>query len=689
MRALPVLSTALLIVPICALAQSAAKDAKPAAEAPAAKPSAPPPAALVSARPKTRAKTKKAEPKASPDGREPRRGRAASPSGPIGLDRAWSADTGAEQTFRLRLGLGFFSAEDWPSDGSSNDFLETEFALVYTAHKFVETWLGVHSTSNTNKGSQPQLLQTQGDVTLGVKGGAYITESVALGGAVGVHLLSGLGEGGFAGDGTSAEFRALATFDLERAKIAPVRILFNYTYYLENSEAVYADEPVEPDLVQEWGLQVARYNRSIITLGVEGIIDPYATLFLEYRIGTPHLVELERKGRDSNDFEFGSVPHSIAPGARGFVTEDLALEVIGRFGLSDKPFTGVKATPPWEMLFGLSYTLDPRPKIVEREVKAEAPKAPVLNNIVGTVVDSKSGRPIKGARISYPGRGLSAQVTASGGNFGGYQFPLGPVEILVEAEGYEPGRATITLDKPGQYKHAAKLKARKGGPMGTLEVRVFDSSGKAMGATVEVAGKKGSTTADAPFLQKLPAGTHKLKVRTTGFGTVQRKVEVRSKQTLSLSLALQKADGKGKVRKRLGPSGGGRSAPVGGRRSLVRLGAKAFVLKRPIKFTGNTAKLTAGSKKVLDQMADLLNENPQVKKLRIKAHTDNRGNAGKKKALSTERAKAVRSHLVSKGVSSRRLGAKGYGGARPVAPNLTKRGRDKNNRVEFTITELE
>jgi len=55
--------------------------------------------------------------------------------------------------------------------------------------------------------------------------------------------------------------------------------------------------------------------------------------------------------------------------------------------------------------------------------------------------------------------------------------------------------------------------------------------------------------------------------------------------------------------------------------------------------------------------------------------------------LSEERAKSVQSFLVSRGVAGSRLTAKGYGPDKPVAPNLTERGRDKNRRVEFVIVE--
>lgn len=67
----------------------------------------------------------------------------------------------------------------------------------------------------------------------------------------------------------------------------------------------------------------------------------------------------------------------------------------------------------------------------------------------------------------------------------------------------------------------------------------------------------------------------------------------------------------------------------------------------------------------------------------ISGHTDNVGSANSNEKLSQLRAESVKNWLVSKGVDSRRLEAKGYGEATPIADNSTKEGRAKNRRIEF------
>jgi outer membrane protein OmpA-like peptidoglycan-associated protein len=53
--------------------------------------------------------------------------------------------------------------------------------------------------------------------------------------------------------------------------------------------------------------------------------------------------------------------------------------------------------------------------------------------------------------------------------------------------------------------------------------------------------------------------------------------------------------------------------------------------------------------------------------------------------LSDERADAVRSYLIEKGIGPDRVMAKGYGETLPIADNRTAGGRAKNRRIEFKI----
>jgi OOP family OmpA-OmpF porin len=69
----------------------------------------------------------------------------------------------------------------------------------------------------------------------------------------------------------------------------------------------------------------------------------------------------------------------------------------------------------------------------------------------------------------------------------------------------------------------------------------------------------------------------------------------------------------------------------------------------------------------------------------LTGHTDNRGNPEHNQRLSQKRVERVKGYLVSKGISAKRIGGKGFGGSKPIASNDTEETRRLNRRVEFTI----
>jgi outer membrane protein OmpA-like peptidoglycan-associated protein len=83
----------------------------------------------------------------------------------------------------------------------------------------------------------------------------------------------------------------------------------------------------------------------------------------------------------------------------------------------------------------------------------------------------------------------------------------------------------------------------------------------------------------------------------------------------------------------------------------------------------------------LDGVVEFMLHKPDTR-VEISGHTDNVGKAKANKALSEARAQACRDYIVSKGVDKKRLEAVGFGAERPIAPNDTDEGRQKNRRIE-------
>ncbi|WP_237080737.1 OmpA family protein [Myxococcus xanthus] len=104
-----------------------------------------------------------------------------------------------------------------------------------------------------------------------------------------------------------------------------------------------------------------------------------------------------------------------------------------------------------------------------------------------------------------------------------------------------------------------------------------------------------------------------------------------------------------------------------------------------VQFPVGQSTLSDEERRNLDAVADYLKANPDLS-LRIEGHTDNTGPDELNRTLSQERADAVRTYLIQRGVTSSRLTAKGYGPDRPLTTNDTPEGRGTNRRVEF-VTE--
>ncbi len=101
-----------------------------------------------------------------------------------------------------------------------------------------------------------------------------------------------------------------------------------------------------------------------------------------------------------------------------------------------------------------------------------------------------------------------------------------------------------------------------------------------------------------------------------------------------------------------------------------------------IHFDSDKAVIQPQSGPLLDDVATVLESFPDWT-LRIVGHTDASGDAGHNQALSLQRAEAVRSALVERGIDAGRLEAAGVGADRPVAANETAEGRELNRRVEL------
>src|SRR5690606_13099793 len=123
------------------------------------------------------------------------------------------------------------------------------------------------------------------------------------------------------------------------------------------------------------------------------------------------------------------------------------------------------------------------------------------------------------------------------------------------------------------------------------------------------------------------------------------------------------------------------------RNPLVRIRARQITIRRQVNFATDSADILPESDALLSEVADVILRHPELTRIQIQGHTDNRGGEQHNQDLSQRRAEAVRDWLVRAGVDASRLEARGFGQSEPLVPNITASNRARNRRVQFVILE--
>ncbi|WP_063796440.1 OmpA family protein [Chondromyces crocatus] len=119
----------------------------------------------------------------------------------------------------------------------------------------------------------------------------------------------------------------------------------------------------------------------------------------------------------------------------------------------------------------------------------------------------------------------------------------------------------------------------------------------------------------------------------------------------------------------------------------VRVTEKEIVILQQVQFDTARATIKKVSDELLDEVAGVLKEHPEITVIEVQGHTDSRGNRAYNVKLSQDRSDSVKKALVKRGVEETRLRAKGYGPDEPIGDNATEDGRQQNRRVQFKIVE--
>lgn len=118
---------------------------------------------------------------------------------------------------------------------------------------------------------------------------------------------------------------------------------------------------------------------------------------------------------------------------------------------------------------------------------------------------------------------------------------------------------------------------------------------------------------------------------------------------------------------------------------LANVTGDKITIDEEIKFKTGTAEIDPASDKLIETIAKIFKENPDIEFVEVAGHTDKKGTDGANKLLSQKRAESVIHHLVEDGVEKTRLRAAGYGPFCPLDKGDSEEAFAKNRRVEFSI----
>lgn len=237
------------------------------------------------------------------------------------------------------------------------------------------------------------------------------------------------------------------------------------------------------------------------------------------------------------------------------------------------------------------------------------------------------------------------------------QMHAGTYQVTGMADRYDDTTMTFTVVAGRESVVELDLMPR----FGEVRAVVQDGDGTLLTGTMEVDGERASSVRNGVGRSEAGSGRRAVVIRVEGFKTVTLPANVRAGQRTSLKVVMEPA--KAKVSQ--------------GRIEILE---KVF-------FESGKATIQSASYQLLDEVAGILVEHEEIKKVRVEGHTDSRGGASGNRRLSAARAESVRNYLVAKGVAESRLESVGHGEDKLLDARNSAAAHEKNRRVEFVIVE--
>ncbi len=236
-----------------------------------------------------------------------------------------------------------------------------------------------------------------------------------------------------------------------------------------------------------------------------------------------------------------------------------------------------------------------------------------------------------------------------------HELHPGLYTLRATAEGFVPLESSLEVPEATEHE-VTKIMTR---PTGILEIKVVGPDGRPVDARLSLdGGDRGRTSGDSTRVKVAP-GEHMIRATANGYRVAEVTIGLKAGETEIVEIVLEP--------------------------SRVVVTVERVELREKVMFDTAKATIKAESFPLLDDVAQVLRDHPEIKMLRIEGHTDERGSAGYNMKLSDDRAASVRQYLIGKGVSADRLRSVGYGESKPLDAAHNEDAWEKNRRVEMWI----
>lgn len=594
-------------------------------------------------------------------------------AGGLGLTRVGAADLGMRGLLRFSAYGDYFLSRNFPVLDATNVHSTGTFSVSYVPLDFLEVYLSYSATANTNSFTSPRLIEALGDLALGVKASHEWTPGFHMGLEARLLSFSGVGSQDVRGYGLGFAPSLLVTYDFRAlAASFPLLAHVNLGYVFDGSKDLVRQHTLTAG--EEFALGINRFDRFTAGAGFEVPL-PAVTPFVEYTLAVPVFVpDSTLVAPDATAVPIAeAMPQRVGVGLRVTAIHDITLSLGGEIGLTPRVGLGVPATPPYNLFLSACFTVDPvaraDTKVVEtvRERKREAPPPQKTARVEGVVIDAATKKPVPGVIVAMVGAGLPPVATEPDtGRFLTHELPFGPVRLSASKDGYKEASRELNLE-PGRSE-TVELAMDPAAKKARFLLAVTEGK-KKIAATVAMRGAQDQQAqvpegAKDPVPVEVLAGHYQVSVTSPGHLAQARDVQVSENAEMALQFDLQKEP----------------------KKKLVVVEKNKLQILQQVHFATGKATILADSGPLLAQVVDAIVTN-DLKKLRIEGHTDNKGNKATNLKLSQDRATSVADWLVKAGIDRARLDTAGFGDTRPIAPNMTAKGRELNRRVEFLIIE--